>query len=87
MATKKYEEIHAMSLEELQTELAESEAYIQKIRFEHAVQGLANPLLIRNVRRDIARLNTEIRRREIAEMTPEQLTNRSKLRERRRKGK
>ena len=37
------------------------------------------------IRRDIARLKTEVRRREMETMTPEQVANRSKIRARRRK--
>jgi large subunit ribosomal protein L29 len=54
-------------------------------KFDHAVKGLANPLELRAMRRDIARINTEIRRRELAAMSPEELDMRSKRRERRRR--
>ena len=39
----------------------------------------------REVRRDIARLNGEMRKREVAQMTETQVAGRSKIRERRRK--
>lgn len=84
MATKKYLELKEFSNEELKSELAETEAQFNKIRFDHVIKGLDNPLQIREVRRDIARLRTEIRRREIENMTPEQLANRTKIRKRRR---
>jgi large subunit ribosomal protein L29 len=84
MATKKYLELKEFSNEELKSELAETEAQFNKIRFDHVIKGLDNPLQLREVRRDIARLRTEIRRREIENMTPEQLANRTKIRKRRR---
>jgi len=40
---------------------------------------------IRELRRSVARILTEGRRREIAAMTPEELASRSKLRARRRR--
>ena len=87
MATKKFEELQTYSAEELATELEQTEASLQKMHFDHAIKGLEDPMRLREVRRDIARLKTEIRRREVAEMSPEELSNRSKLRFRRRQGK
>jgi large subunit ribosomal protein L29 len=55
------------------------------MQFDHAVKGLDNPLTLREMRRDIARLKTEARRRELAQLTPEELAKRSKIRERRRR--
>ncbi len=66
MATKKFEELQGYSDADLNTELAETEKRIGKLMFDHAIKGLENPLALREVRRDIARLKTEIRRREIA---------------------
>jgi len=63
--------------------LAETETAYQKLTFDHAIRGLDNPLELRGLRRDVARLKTEIRRREVAAMTPEQLAKRSKIRARR----
>lgn len=84
MATKKYLELKEFSNEELKSELAETEAQYKKIRFDHVIKGLDNPLKLRDVRRDIARLNTEIRRREIETLSEEEVANRSKIRKRRR---
>jgi large subunit ribosomal protein L29 len=86
MATKKYIEIGEMSDADLKTELAQINAQFQKLRFDHTIKGLDNPLNLRNTRRDIARIQTEIRRREVAAMTPEQTAKRSKIRLRRRNG-
>lgn len=70
---------------DLQSELEGTEASYQKMKFDHALKGLDNPLLLREVRRDIARIKTEIRRRELANASEETLANRSKIRARRRK--
>lgn len=84
MATKKFLELQEFSDADLQSELRETEAQYQKLKFDHAIKGLDNPLVLREVRRDIARLRTEIRRREVAAMSAEQVANRSKIRARRR---
>lgn len=87
MATKKYLELQEYSDADLQSELDQTEAQFQKLKFDHAIKGLENPLVLREVRRDIARLKSEIRRRELANAEAEALANRSKLRERRRRKK
>lgn len=87
MASKKYSDLQDFSDADLTNELAQSELYYQNQKFEHAIKGLENPLTLRELRRDIARLQTEIRRRQIATMSKEELANRSKIRERRRIGK
>jgi large subunit ribosomal protein L29 len=55
------------------------------MKFDHTTTGLANPQTLVEVRRDIARIKTELRGREIAAMDEEQLANRSKMRYRRKK--
>ncbi|MBI5915977.1 MAG: 50S ribosomal protein L29 [Bacteroidetes bacterium] len=85
MATKKYLELQELTDSDLIAELEGSEAEYNKARFDHAVKGLDNPLEIRDMRRDIARIQTEVRRREMSQMTPEELAKRSKIRERRRR--
>ena len=64
MATKKYLELQEFSDTDLQAQLEETQNRYQKMKFDHAITGLDNPLLLREVRRDIARLGTEIRRRD-----------------------
>ncbi|MDC3219692.1 MAG: 50S ribosomal protein L29 [Saprospiraceae bacterium] len=83
MATKKYQEVQEINDSDLKETLAETETAYQKLTFDHAIRGLDNPLELRDLRRDVARLKTEIRRREVAAMTPEQLAKRSKIRARR----
>ena len=70
---------------ELLAEITSMENEYQQMKFDHAVKGLANPLEIRGLRRKIARFHTEVRQREMAEMTPDQLAMRSKIRARRRR--
>lgn len=63
MATKKFLELQEMSSEDLTAELIESKRQFQKLKFDHAIKGLDNPITLRGIRRDIARLKTEINRR------------------------
>ncbi len=49
-----------LSVEELTTRLYEEELRLKKIEFTHAISPLENPLVIRNLRRDIARIHTAI---------------------------
>lgn len=83
MATKKFIELSEMSEADLKAELVQINVQYQKLRFDHTIKGLDNPLTLRNTKRDIARLQTEIRRREVAAMTPEQTAKRSRIRLRR----
>lgn len=85
MATKKFLELKEFKDADLISELKETEAQYQKLKFDHAIKGLDNPIQLKEIRRDIARLNTEIRRRQVAAMSPEDLANRSKIRARRKR--
>ena len=85
MATKKYVELGEMSDADLQDELKQINVQYQKLSFDHTIKGLDNPVTLRNTKKDIARIMTEIRRREVGAMSPEQLANRSKIRQRRKK--
>lgn len=71
---------------DLAGELEQLEVQYQKLRFDHAIKGLDNPLVLREMRRDIARIQTEVRRREIAALDEGGLQRRSKIRARRSKG-
>lgn len=83
MATKKYIELQEFSQEDLENELRETQDQYNKLKFDHAIKGLENPLLLKEIKRDIARMKTEVRKREISAMTPAQLAKRSKIRARR----
>ncbi|MBK6949476.1 MAG: 50S ribosomal protein L29 [Haliscomenobacter sp.] len=83
MSSNKFEEVQKYTIEELAAEIEQTEASYQKMRFEHAIKGLEDPMRLREVRRDIARLKTEYRRRELEGLSVEDLANRSKLRKRR----
>jgi len=85
MASKQFIELQELSDADIRAELSEVESQYQKLKFDHAIRGLENPLVLRQVRRNIARLKTEVRRRELAAANEEELANRSKIRQRRRR--
>ncbi|TNE64821.1 MAG: 50S ribosomal protein L29 [Bacteroidetes bacterium] len=78
-------DLGAKEVADLLADIASLENEYRQMKFDHAVKGLANPMELRDLRRKIARFQTEIRQRELAEMSPEQLELRSKLRARRRR--
>jgi large subunit ribosomal protein L29 len=85
MASNKTLELRDASDADLQDQLNESVTSYDKMQFDHAVNGIENPLQLRNVRRDIARIKTEIRRRELEAMPANALAKRDSIRRRRRK--
>jgi len=87
MATKQYEKLQEFNDADLASELEQTRAQYQKLTFDHAIKGLDNPIALRAIRRDIARLKSEIRRRELAKLSEKDLAQRSKIRERRRRKK
>ena len=56
-----------MSVKDLEKELSELKTELFKLKFSLATNGLDNPLKVREVRRNIARVQTEIRKRSLAE--------------------
>ena len=87
MATKQFQKLQEFNDAELVSELEQTRAQYQKLTFDHAIKGLDNPIALRAIRRDIARLQSEIRRRELEKSSKEELAQRSKIRERRRRKK
>ena len=58
-------EFHNMTDIELEKKLKDLKSELFNLRFRHASGQLDNPLSIRNCKRNIARVNTEIRAREL----------------------
>ncbi len=85
MPSKKTIDLQEFSEADLLNELKETEAQFQKMRFDHAIKGLDNPVSIRGVRRDIARIQTEIRRRALSALSETEIQQRSRIRARRKK--
>ena len=53
-------DIKALSLEELKETIATESKALEKLKFAHSVSPLENPMQIRELRKTIARLNTEL---------------------------
>ncbi|RQP13362.1 MAG: 50S ribosomal protein L29 [Chryseobacterium sp.] len=53
-------DIKNLSAEELKTQLAEAQANYNKMRLAHKISPIENPIRIRDLRKTIARLNTEL---------------------------
>ena len=61
----KANEIRNMTVEELDKKLAELKKDLFMLRMQHATNHLDNPIKISNVRRDIARVKTVLREKQI----------------------
>jgi len=85
MASNKTIELRNASDADLQDQLSETSVSYDKMKFDHTVNGIENPLQLRAVRRDIARIKTEIRRRELEALSPEEVSKRDNIQRRRRK--
>jgi large subunit ribosomal protein L29 len=62
----KNSEIRALSLDELKQKLASEQEAFDKMKFAHAISPVENPMKIRDTRKLIARLHTELRAKELA---------------------
>jgi len=78
----KAEELRDLTSEELAQKVADLKEELFNLRFQMATGQLYNPMRLRAVRRDIARVRTVMRERELAE----QPTSRTKRASRRRRG-
>ena len=53
--------IHGLNETDLQARLEEEKLRLKKLEFAHAISPLENPMTIRSLRRDVARLKTELK--------------------------
>lgn len=60
------EEIRELTVADLQTRIAELEEERFRLRFRSATEPLEDPLQLRSIRKNIARLKTVLRERELA---------------------
>jgi large subunit ribosomal protein L29 len=52
-----------ISLDDLKARIGEDEMRIKKLGFAHAITPLENPMSIRDLRKDLARMKTELKKR------------------------
>ncbi|RYD91015.1 MAG: 50S ribosomal protein L29 [Sphingobacteriales bacterium] len=58
--------IQGLSTEDLTARIKEDEMRLRKLEFAHARSPLENPMSIRNLRRDVARLKSELRKKQLS---------------------
>ena len=63
----KASEIRELQPEELNKKLADLKKELFNLRFQHAINQLENPMRMKAVKKDIARINTVLRAMEIRE--------------------
>ena len=63
----KISKINEMSSPDLEKELGELKTELFKLKFSLATNGLDNPMKIKEVKKDIAKINTVLTERKIAE--------------------
>ncbi|MCC2548327.1 50S ribosomal protein L29 [Hymenobacter sp. BT175] len=57
-------DLKGLSLEELKSQIQTEQTSGQSLRFAHAISPLENPIRLKQSRKNIARLKTELSRRE-----------------------
>ncbi len=57
--------IQALGEEDLKARINEDEVRLRKLEFAHAITPLENPMSIRNLRREVARLKTQLRKKQL----------------------
>ena len=63
MAKNTKQDLSKLSDDDLQTQIVENSDRLKKMKFSHAITPIENPKGITDVRKTIARLNTEVTRR------------------------
>ncbi|MCU0334165.1 MAG: 50S ribosomal protein L29 [Chitinophagaceae bacterium] len=55
--------LRELSTDDLKARISEDEVRLKKLQFAHAITPLENPMSIRNLRHDIARMKSELQKR------------------------
>lgn len=58
--------IQSLGDQDLTARIKEDELRLKKLEFAHAITPLENPMTIRNVRKELARLKTELRKKQLS---------------------
>ncbi|MEZ4909459.1 MAG: uL29 family ribosomal protein [Saprospiraceae bacterium] len=83
MASKRYLELQGLDSDTIKAEASQARVDIHRMKFDHDFKGLENPNEIKLLKKERARLLTELRSREIKEMDANAIAKRSKKRFRR----
>ena len=68
MANKKFEfnkGLLDLNETDLKARIEEDELRLKKLEFAHAISPLESPMTIRNLRREVARLKTELKKKQL----------------------
>jgi large subunit ribosomal protein L29 len=68
MANKKQDfnkNLKDLNVTDLKARIQEDQLRLKRLEFAHAISPLENPMNIRGLRRDIARLKTELKKKEM----------------------
>jgi large subunit ribosomal protein L29 len=57
--------IHGLNEADLKARIQEDELRLKKLQFAHSISPLENPVSVRGLRREISRLKTELRKKEL----------------------
>lgn len=63
----KNSEIKELTTKELEERIDTEKAHLTRLKLNHAVSPLDNPLKIKEARKNVARMKTELRKRELNE--------------------
>ncbi|HZG26076.1 MAG TPA: 50S ribosomal protein L29 [Chitinophagaceae bacterium] len=58
--------IQSLNEQDLQARIKEDELRLKKLEFAHAISPLENPMSIRNLRKELARLKTELKKKQLS---------------------
>ncbi len=61
--------IKDLNEKDLAARINEDEQRLKKLQFAHAISPLENPMSIRAIRKDLARMKTELKRKQTEEKT------------------
>ncbi len=67
----KNSELRGLNLEELKNKFATEKKNYDKLKFAHSITPIENPMKIRKNRKLIARINTEIKAKELNQVVEE----------------
>lgn len=59
--------IQGLNESDLHARIKEDELRLKKLQFAHSISPLENPVSVRGLRRDIARLKTELKKKQTGE--------------------
>ena len=58
--------IVTLSADDLKARITEDELRLKKLEFAHAISPLESPMSIRSLRRELARLKTELKKKQLS---------------------